>query len=239
MKVKGVGSFYASHGDYVEIAPEKGVTNNSVELYLNGSVYGAILHQRKMLPLHGSSFETVGRGVMLCGESGAGKSSLTTSFCLKGAGFLTDDVTPVFLRDGLPHILPKSARIKLWNDSLKQLTNNDHDLDRIRPDQEKFYFSIKKKKYDSHPLHDVLMLAIGDVQEVDIQKITGTEAFSAIYNEIYRVQYLSAMPENETDYLKKIAAISSYCNVYRVTRPKFISIDKMRRILQKFLEQNQ
>ncbi len=105
MKIKGVGSFYACDGDYVEIAPVKGVTNNFVELYLNGSVYGAILHQRKMLPLHGSSFETEGRGVMLCGESGAGKSSLTTSFCLNGAGFLTDDVSPVILRDGLPHIL--------------------------------------------------------------------------------------------------------------------------------------
>ena len=38
MKVDGVGSFYACNGNEVEYAPAEGPTNESVELYLNGSV---------------------------------------------------------------------------------------------------------------------------------------------------------------------------------------------------------
>jgi len=41
---------------------------------------------------------------MICGDAGAGKSSLTASFCLEGAEFLTDDVTPLLFRDGKPFI---------------------------------------------------------------------------------------------------------------------------------------
>ncbi|MBW6480992.1 MAG: hypothetical protein K0B37_16295, partial [Bacteroidales bacterium] len=55
MQVEGVGSFYACNGNEVEYMPAEGAAKESLELYLNGSVYGAILHQRNILPLHGSS----------------------------------------------------------------------------------------------------------------------------------------------------------------------------------------
>ncbi len=239
MRVKGVGSFYASNGDYIEFAPANKAAPHSLELYLNGSVYGAILHQRKILPLHGSSFVTGGRSVILCGESGAGKSSLTAAFCKEGAEFLTDDVTPLLFPGNIPHILPKSGHIKLWKHSLDQLSEDDRALARIRPDQEKFYLPVEKKNRKPFPLHNLFILTIDDVNEVDIKKLNGTAAFSAIFNEIYRLYYLCAMTDDEGRYLKKVASISSACNIYKVTRPQTISIHKMKTLLYVFLAQNQ
>src|ERR671916_605423 len=57
LDLEGVGWFYARFGDYIEIMPYPNANQSTLELYLNGSVYGAILHQRKTLPLHGSCFE--------------------------------------------------------------------------------------------------------------------------------------------------------------------------------------
>lgn len=121
MQVEGVGSYYACNGNEVEYAPLPSATPESVELYLNGSVYGAVLHQRKILPLHGSCFIEQGMGVMLCGDSGSGKSSLTTAFCMNGAEFLTDDVTPIVFDNNKPFILSFSDRIKLWKHTLENL----------------------------------------------------------------------------------------------------------------------
>ena len=59
--------------------------------------------------------------VMICGDSGAGKSSLTAAFCLFGAEFLTDDVTPMTIIGGKPYINAISDRIKLWDHTLKHL----------------------------------------------------------------------------------------------------------------------
>ena len=121
MDVDGVGSFYAADGNYIALNLNPEATRENIELYLNGSTYGAILHQRKIMPMHGSCFVFENKSIMLCGESGAGKSSLTTSFCSSGSTFLTDDVSPITFSNGSPLILPLSDRVKLWEDSLKQL----------------------------------------------------------------------------------------------------------------------
>ena len=97
MDVREVAWFYVSGGNFISLVPYPDADEMTIELYLNGSAYGAILHQRKILPLHGSCFSYEGSGVMICGDTGAGKSSLTASFCLDGAEFLTDDVTPLLV----------------------------------------------------------------------------------------------------------------------------------------------
>ncbi|NBC04335.1 MAG: hypothetical protein GVY20_11600, partial [Bacteroidetes bacterium] len=137
MTVENVGSFYAGGGNRIEYSPNEKADESSLELYMNGSIYGAILHQRQILPLHGSSFIYDKSGVMFCGDSGAGKSSLTTSFCLNGADFLTDDVTPILFKEEKPHIWPKSGKIKLWDDSLQQFKKEKRQLTKIRPEDEK------------------------------------------------------------------------------------------------------
>src|SRR5512133_2921112 len=110
LQVKGLADFYACDGREVEYAPAEGADPNSIELYMNGSVYGAILHQRQILPFHSSSFIYKDTAVMICGDARAEKSSLTASFCLNGAEFLTDDVTPVIFRDGIPYVQALSDR---------------------------------------------------------------------------------------------------------------------------------
>jgi hypothetical protein len=45
MQLEVVGNFFAMHGSEVEYSSFEDVNKASLELYLNGSVYGAILHQ--------------------------------------------------------------------------------------------------------------------------------------------------------------------------------------------------
>jgi hypothetical protein len=282
MEVEKVGSFYACNGSEVEYAPAKGATRASLELYLNGSVYGAILHQRGILPLHGSSFAWRGSGIMLCGESGAGKSSLTAAFCMAGAEFLTDDVTPIVICDGKPFILPLSDRIKLWEDSLLQLNREKSGLTAICPGQEKYYFPMEKGNHRSFPLHRVFIIEVTEdeqvhgnngsrvdaggtqtevagatdnfttgtmktsllkekqketfyEQKIEISELEGINSFAALRNEVYRWEYLSAMPETEAGYLDKLLDISRSVEVTRVRRPGNMGIGEMRRFLEELL----
>ena len=64
MDVENVGRFYVRDGNRIEYAPDEKADSPTLELYMNGSVYGAILHQRRILPLHGSSFTFNDSGVM-------------------------------------------------------------------------------------------------------------------------------------------------------------------------------
>lgn len=235
MEVKDVGRFYACDGRYIEFAPEPGAATPTIELYLNGSVYGAILHQRKILPLHGSSFVYNTKGVMLCGDSGAGKSSLTVSFCDSGAQFLTDDVSPVQLIDGIPHVVPKSDRVKLWDDSLTQLEKQDERLAQIRPEDEKFYLRMVHEGLTTHPLHIIFVMEVSGTDGVLYEPVSGTASFSVIHEQIYRLYYLNVMPEALKTYVATVAAISTHCRIVKVKRPREIPIKQMRTELENYM----
>jgi hypothetical protein len=256
MQVEGVGEFYACNGNEVEYSPAEGTTEASVELYLNGSVYGAILHQRHILPIHGSSFVWNDKGIMLCGDSGAGKSSLTAAFCISGSQFLTDDVTPLVIRNGRPEIVPLSDRIKLWENALFQLNQGKDNLTPIQPQEVKYYFPMEKGSHDSFPLHKVFIIEKEQVKEetneqesaeeevmsrtkneaqgdtVSWIELKGVDAFTALRNEVYRWEYLSAMPATEIVYLDRLISLSQQVRVFMVKRPEIISIAEM----QKFLD---
>ena len=224
MQVDGVGSFYACNGSEVEYTLADGAAMNEAELYLNGSVYGAILHQRKILPMHGSCFRHNGIGIMICGDTGAGKSALTASFCLNGAEFLTDDITPVILRQEVPIILAMSDRIKLWGDTLQQLEKSTEGLQSIYRRTEKYYLPVRGADGDAFSLDMVLIIEVGSNKRVEFEELNGAHKLTALRGEIYRPEYLQGMPENEPVYFNSLLGISRCSRIIKVRRPEEIRI---------------
>ncbi len=235
MQVKDVGSFYAAEGHTVEYTPAENAQEAAVAVFLNGSVYGAILHQRKILPLHGSCFSVQGKGIMLCGESGAGKSSLTVAFCRNGATFLTDDVTPLTLTNEHPFLIARSDRVKLWDDSMTQLEISGDARYPLAVQEGKYYYPMPAALSDSHPLNIVFVMETGHTDRVQCRPLAGTEAFQTLRNQIYRWQYLVAMPEAEAGYMKQLAVISKTVAIYHVIRPENIQLEEMRKSLQEII----
>jgi len=227
MQVEGVCSFFACNGIEVEVAPVSGADQAAIELYLNGSVYGAILHQRKIIPLHGSSFLLGGKGVLVCGESGSGKSSLTAAFVLDGAGFLTDDVTPLVERNGEMFIWAVSDRIKLWEDSLRQLDADRTSLSTVYPGMEKYYYPVGSSVQEFFRLDEIFVIEISDGESVVIRETDGPEKFEVIRNQIYRYEFLTGMPENEQVFFRTLLGICSNIPLIRILRPEKMEIRQL------------
>ena len=59
------------------------------------TVAALLLAWRGQLPFHGCAVSIDGNGVLICGESGAGKSSLTAALIAEGAQFISDDLSVV------------------------------------------------------------------------------------------------------------------------------------------------
>ena len=235
LDVEGVAWFYANNGNYIEICPYTSDDPTAIELYLNGSVYGAILLQRMILPLHGSCFNYLGKGIMVCGESGAGKSSITAAFCLDGAGFLTDDISPMIVKDNLPFILTLSDRIKLWDDSLAQLNLTKNGLTKIDRDSEKFYLSLDAEKKDSFPLRQLFVIEIHEKKGTEFREIRGAEKLTIIRNQIYRLEYLQGMPQNESAYFHNLVDISNAVKITLVKRHVDISILHLMDLIKNYI----
>lgn len=238
MDVQGVAWFYVSNGNFISIFPYPEATRTTIELYLNGSAFGAILYQRKILPMHGSCFRYHDEGIMICGEAGAGKSSLTASFCLNGADFLTDDISPIIVKEGKSYIWALSERIKLWGDTLEQLGRSEEGLQEILPGIGKYFYPVKGPDGGTFTLDQVYILEKGEGLVPEFTELTGSQKLIALRGEIYRQEYLKGMPENEAGYFLDIVNISNAVRVIRVSRPQATGVREMATAMMSWAMEN-
>ncbi|MBE0650712.1 MAG: hypothetical protein IH595_07700 [Bacteroidales bacterium] len=231
LKVKNVAEYRVQDGERVFVRPLNGIDKASVQLFLEGSVLGAILHQRGVLPFHGSSFEYKGKGVMICGNSGAGKSSITEAFCRNGARFVSDDITPVGVSGKETKMFPVKSRIKLWDDSLKMLKIENAGFDKIRPGLDKFYLPSREVISGEQRLDHMIVLRVHNEEKFEMHELSGMEKYNVLRKQIYRSIYLKGMPEKEKLYFKHMFQVASSVRITIVVRPQICNIfDAMEQI---------
>lgn len=224
LNVHEVANYRVLNGNNIQVYPHKNADTASIKLFLNGSVVGAILHQRAILPFHGSCFELDGKGILLCGVSGAGKSSVTAAFCKNGANFINDDITPVEITEKATTIIPIKTNIKLWDDSLAKLDIAATNLEKIRPRLEKFYLPVEKDFEKQQTLHHIFILGIHNKDGFDSFELEGMAKFNALRKQIYRRIYLKGMPETEKKYFKQLFLLGKNVRVTRIMRPQLVDI---------------
>ncbi len=224
MEVNEVARYFVRNGNEILIQPIERSDPDSVRLFLIGSAFGAILHQKCLLPLHGSSFNYKGKGIVICGASGAGKSSVVAAFCQKEGIFINDDITPIQIAEDQATIIPIKSRLKLWDDTLEKLNITNNRIERIRPEMDKFYQEVENSCEIPQRLHEIYILHSHQKNEFSSTELTGFEKYNALRHQIYRKIYLKGMPETEKAYFKQLLKLSPGVKVKLINRPNICSI---------------
>src|SRR5687768_4578943 len=88
--VPGVGRYLMRAGREMIVEADAGSSERNLRLYLLGSAFAALLHQRGLLPLHANAIIVDGRVIAFMGHPGAGKSTMAAWFHDRGFGILSD-----------------------------------------------------------------------------------------------------------------------------------------------------
>ena len=235
LRAPGVGSFYVRDGREVRFSPLQGADPEWVQLYLNGQVLVALLHQRKIINFHASSFVNAGSGVMILGETGAGKTSLTVAFAMDGAGFLSDDLTPVIFKDSMPHIWPLNRDIKLREDTIVQLEISRDRLKDAERGTGKQYLEVRRVDVSDYQLHTILKIEAAGSTKVEFHEPTDAEKFSLLRSEICSWEILAGMPDTEAEYLQQLLKIVEQVKFVKVIRPARIEISVLHEAVRDYL----
>lgn len=236
LQAEGIGSFYARNGNEVEYAPANYADPAWVKRYLHGEILAVLLHQRKIINFHASSFIHNGNGIMLLGETGAGKSSLTAAFALNGASFLSDDLTPVVIRNGESLIWPVHKTIKLSPNTIDQLRIGQEYIQKAETGTGKYFLHLKKANITDYPLHFIIKIEIGNDPDPAFYEPLPSEKFTLLRSEICSWEMLAGMPETETAYLQQLLEIVKKVKMIRIVRPQEFDVKELYRIVAEYLD---
>lgn len=103
-------------------------------VYLAGPVLGAAARLQRRSVLHASAVEVAGHAVLLMGEAGAGKSTLTAALVDAGCPLLAEDVSALDVgAERAPAAYRGGSRVKLWPESVAGLRGHAEALPLLVP----------------------------------------------------------------------------------------------------------
>ncbi|MDR7000632.1 aldolase [Neobacillus niacini] len=219
-QIPEVAIFSIKNGKQIIVSPLSSFNEDEARLYILGTCMGAILLQRRILPLHGSAIVIDGKVYGFIGDSGAGKSTIASAFIHKGYSLLTDDVIAVTLsKHGIPVVTPSYPQQKLWQESLNQF-GMDHQQFRPLVERETKYAVPVPSNFlhKSYPLAGVFEIVKTNHDEIEILPIQGVKRLETLYYHTYR-NFMIA-PAGLTEWhFHSLVQIVNKINLFQLNRP--------------------
>ena len=184
--------FLIRNGREIYYSPFDDLADEHFRLYLLGTCMGAILMQKKILPLHGSCVVINKHAYAIVGHSGAGKSTLASAFLQRGYQLLSDDVIPVIFSDEhIPMVVPSYPQQKLWMESLNQFGMESSHYKPLVERETKFSVPVADQFVNQPmPLGGIIELIKTEEDGIRMRSIEGMERFHTLFTHTYRNLFL-------------------------------------------------
>ncbi|MGB5684616.1 MAG: hypothetical protein WBM35_02300 [Candidatus Electrothrix sp.] len=220
LQLDEIGGFWVRNGKEIIISPAPDATDDEVNLFLFGSAFGALLHQRGFLVLHASAIASNKGAVLFIGPSGNGKSTTAAAFHQCGYRVLSDDICALTLDEkGLPLVIPSFPQIKIWADAAKKMKYETTSLRRVRPQLEKYALPVNESFCSAPlPLSAVYYLGTNNKAELKIEPIEDSAKFKVLLSNTYRARFMDGL-EMRDSHFKLAIVTANTARIQRVTRP--------------------
>lgn len=220
-QVPNVAIFCILEGKKIIISPAVGSDMDEIRLYILGSCMGALLLQRKVLPLHGSAVAIDGKAYAIVGESGAGKSTLASALLKEGYQLLSDDVIAVSL--SVDHqtisVTPSYPQQKLWQESMAHFGMDTTGYRPLFQRETKFSIPVISNYFsESLPLGGIFELVKTDGDKIKVHTIPKLESLSLLYHHTFR-NFLIHRLNLSTWHFDTTAKIANQLNIFQLQRP--------------------
>lgn len=238
LHIKEEAWIHIHDGKYIIVDLYENADLQTVCLYLFGSGIGALIHQQGKTVLHGNSLEVDDGCVVFMGDSGAGKSTISTALYERGYRFLADDLAVV---NANLEIEPGIPRLKVWQDTANHLNINTQNLDRIRLLVNKYSYLITKNICrQPRRIKTIFVLETHDENSFKIEEISGVAKFKELQYHTYRKFYVKKMGYQK-QFFELNSQIAQNVSLYKITRPanKFgFQVDRLIDIVENIITDN-
>jgi energy-coupling factor transporter ATP-binding protein EcfA2 len=212
--------FLIQNGNEIIVSPHEGAAEDHIRLYLLGTCMGAILMQRRILPLHGSAIAINGKAYAIVGDSGAGKSTTASALLRQGYQLISDDVIPVsFNEQNIPMVTPAYPQQKLWQESIDEFGMESSNFRPIIDRESKFAIPVDSQFCDKPlPLAGIFELMKTEEETLQFASVTGLERFHLLFQHTYRNFFIPRAGLMDWHF-QTSAKMVNKMSFYRIQRP--------------------
>ncbi len=259
-RIPGVGDYLVRRNAII-VAVLDDAPREQMKTFLLGSAFGYCMFLRKQVLLHGGAVARVNKtggrkivhdmadttytvgseyiadgtiGVIITGESGAGKSTVLDALMERGYKFIADDVCAITDNSGKPHINMAYPQKKLCRDAALKHGYDLAKLIYIGEERDKFAVRLSDGFLPEGTEFKYLFeIVLSDREKQDnnivVREITGHEKLKAILRNIYRGEDGFALWGISPEYMQKCLKIAAEIQIYQIARPG--SVDTLNEIL--------
>ena len=217
LDIPKVARFHVHGGRKVFYDPVPGASDESIGAYLLGSCLGAIFYQRGLAVIHGAAIVHQGAGAVICGKSGAGKSTTSAFLVARGARLLSDDLA-VFIDAATATVVPGYPQSKLSPDLVERLAIDSEGTRPLNDERGKLAVSrLDVFVEEPQRIKAIFVLEKWKRQSLEMARLSAAEAIHALTRQRYRRHYVvgSQTPSS----FERLSAIAAQTQVWRIMRP--------------------
>jgi hypothetical protein len=219
LHIPAIARFMLTGGRDIVFSPESDADPDDVPIFLVGTVFGILLHQREQIVLHASAVEVNGKAIVFCGQSGAGKSTLAAALAHRGYPVVADDVCGLSLHDDVPIVHSDGRQLKLWTQAIARLDLVERRGAPVRRKLEKFFIDPHNVSTEPLPLGAVYVLREARPPlAAGISQPNIVDATLQLRRNAYRPRLVRQF-DQKAAYFRAAARIANTAGIYHLTRP--------------------
>lgn len=219
LTVKDVARYLVVENREVIVQPDESADENTVRVFLLGSVLGALLHARQMLVLHSSVIRTEKGAVLFMGRSGAGKSTTLGALLKRGYAMMADDKAGIIVdKDGIAKSIPGFPYARLTAETVNALQFPVHGL-QISSGLGKYVVPVQHFCAEPLKVYAAYSLHTHNKFEVKFEPLEKLEAFQILNQSTYRRNFLNGN-EQQSAHFQTLSVLSGQAKVCKVFRAK-------------------
>jgi len=228
LRIPNICRFLVENGKSITVCPDPGAYRFScsqelsadIRVFLLGSAFGALIHQRGWLPLHISAVDSPSGVWAFTGASGAGKSTIAGWIHRKMSWpMISDDVSVIQPELTEPLLFPGPRKLKLWQDAIDYLGCQDERfISDLSNTKKKQLFLSDRTVNQAKALRALVLLEkSGEGEPPSLNRLSGVEAFNACMSALYR-PYMAEWFRNRKEIMADLLSLCDRIDVYKFRR---------------------
>lgn len=231
----GLARYYVTNGNAVTLEPLQPIKWDATRLFLLGGIMAAVLHQRKVLPLHASSIKHRNGLILFCGVTGSGKSTLIAHLQTRGYSIFCDDICTINPKELAAY--PSYPMLRMNELEMEHLTSQQFKKGAkvgLEDQKHNYYFHHMFSKQPLPILHIFLL-------KPDESKLMGTQQIQSIPEKIselhfytFRKTFLNGLG-GKKECFSTLTQLAQKIPIHKISFPQQLSPSTLSNLVEKKL----